>query len=90
MGAQDRHILLLAGKALYGERWQSPLARDLGTTDRTLRYWYAGSHPGPSDLADRLAELLRQRGERLQIVISDIEKLAGESIQTGTRKPQNG
>lgn len=31
------------GRLLYGERWQTPLAAALGVSDRTLRYWLAGT-----------------------------------------------
>jgi len=32
-----RAYLIAAGAALYGPRWQSALAADLGVTDRTIR-----------------------------------------------------
>ena len=30
------------GRALYGGYWQNQLARDLGVSDRTIRYWLSG------------------------------------------------
>lgn len=36
-------FLETCGQALYGERWQSALARDLGVSDRTVRRWAAGA-----------------------------------------------
>jgi predicted transcriptional regulator len=30
------------GRALYGDRWQSDIARDLGVSDRTIRRWVSG------------------------------------------------
>lgn len=36
-------LLRDTGTALYGPRWQSDLARDLGVSDRTVRYWLAGN-----------------------------------------------
>lgn len=74
MGADTRHILEWAGEALYGARWQSPLARDLGTTDRNLRYWVAGTHSAPPDIKDQLIALLRHRGEKLHGIIARIEQ----------------
>ena len=32
-------------EALYGERWQSALAQDLGVEARSVRRWMAGDHP---------------------------------------------
>lgn len=31
--------LAAAGRALYGERWQTSLATDLQVADRTMRRW---------------------------------------------------
>ena len=66
-------ILKVTGEALYGRQWQTPLSRDLGVTDRTIRNW-AGGHGAPSDLPDRLLPLLRARADQLQHVIALIER----------------
>ncbi len=61
------HALLLAcGRALYGERWQSPLARDLGVADRTMRRWVAGSYPVPEGIAADLLKLVQERRGELR------------------------
>lgn len=41
---QERLRALFAhiGEALYGESWQCQLARALGCSDRSVRYWLAG------------------------------------------------
>lgn len=52
------------GQALYGERWQSALARDLGVSDRTMRRWAAGTHQQP-DLRAELLAIVRQRRDDL-------------------------
>lgn len=70
-------VLRLAGQALYGERWQKPLSRDLGVTDRMVRYWAAGSHDLPTEIADRLLEALRQRRVKVGDVIAVIEQKLG-------------
>lgn len=72
MGASD--ILKMTGHALYGGRWQRSLSRDLGVSDRMIRYWAAGSHPPPPDLGQRLVALLRQREETLEEIIALIEQ----------------
>lgn len=56
-------LLRTVGEALYGERWQVPLARALGVSDRNLRYWAVGK-PIP-DIRDRLAALLSGRQRQI-------------------------
>lgn len=34
-------------EAIYGRRWQSAFARDLGVNPRTVRRWAAGDAPVP-------------------------------------------
>ncbi|RWC26996.1 MAG: adhesin [Mesorhizobium sp.] len=67
-------MLKIAGEVLYGERWQTPLARDLGVSDRTVRNWCAAKHECPHDLAERLLLILHQRSEKILVVITTIEK----------------
>lgn len=54
-------ILRRTGEALYGERWQSRLSRDLGVTDRTVRNWAAERTDCPEYIPKRLLELLEIR-----------------------------
>lgn len=68
-------LLKLSGHALYGERWQTSLSRDLGVTDRTIRNWANGSVECPSDLAERLVPVLRSRGTALLDLIALAERL---------------
>lgn len=70
MGGRD--VLRLAGEALYGKQWQTPLSRDLGVSDRTIRYWAAG-HGCPTDIHRRLLPILRQRGESVLNLVSTLE-----------------
>ncbi|NJR79344.1 hypothetical protein [Sphingomonas corticis] len=67
-------ILRQAGEALYGERWQTPLSRDLGVTDRTMRNWAAGRHDVPADVPDKLLRILRQRGDSMARLAARIEE----------------
>src|SRR5487761_1790015 len=46
------------GRALYGERWQTPLARMLSIADRSVRRWLAGESAVPAGVADEIEELL--------------------------------
>ena len=54
-------LLLEAGEALYGPRWQTELARDLGVSDRTMRRWAAGTSDVPSGLYLDLLRLTQER-----------------------------
>lgn len=56
-----RDELTQAGQALYGERWQSALARTLDVSDRTMRRWVAGSSPIPDDVRAETRALLKDR-----------------------------
>lgn len=60
-----RAYLIAAGAALYGPRWQSALAADLGVTDRTMRRWLAGTTALPDAVPDELRALLRARGKTI-------------------------
>lgn len=51
------------GEALYGSRWSTALARDLGVTYRTVVNWRQGVTPFPSDIVDRLRPIVRSRIE---------------------------
>lgn len=63
---------------LFGTRWQSDLARALGTSDRMMRYWLAGTHAQPADLRPRLVALLRQRAGKMEDMIAQIGRSEGE------------
>lgn len=67
-------ILRLAGEALYGERWQTPLSRDLSVTDRTMRNWAAGRHEVPADVPGKLLRILRERGDSMARLAAKIEE----------------
>lgn len=65
-------LLAECGEALYGPRWQSDLARDLGVSDRTMRRWVAGTHDVPQGL---YTDLLRLTEERAHVLDELTERL---------------
>lgn len=75
--------LRAAGEALYGDRWQSAIAADLGLADRTIRRWLAGDRDMPDDLAPRIMALIEAR---LPALKSAYTALAGDGSNT-TAKP---
>lgn len=58
-----RDRLRRCGEALYGDRWQSDLARALGVGDRRVREWVAGERRMPPGAWADIAALLRQRSQ---------------------------
>jgi hypothetical protein len=61
------------GQAMYGERWQSALARDLGVCDRTVRRWAAGSYDMPGIHTTQLLRLMRERAEVLRRLVEALD-----------------
>lgn len=67
--------LAKAGEALYGERWQTDLARDLGLTDaRRVRQWMSGDRPIPAGVWADITRLLRHRGLNALSLSSKLER----------------
>ena len=58
-------LLTECGQVLYGQQWQSALARDLGVGDRTIRRWVAGQFPVPVGVRADLVTMLKERGVML-------------------------
>jgi DNA-binding transcriptional regulator YdaS (Cro superfamily) len=58
-------LLVECGVALYGQQWQSALARDLGVSDRTVRRWVAGTSDVPAGLYVDLLRLTQERAAAL-------------------------
>lgn len=68
MEKEKKALLTNAGHALYGERWQTDLARDLGLSDgRRIRQWLSGDRPIPAGVWQDVCRLL----ERRKILISE-------------------
>lgn len=72
-----REILIRTGQALYGERWQTPLAHDLGTSDRTVRRWVAGHSAVPPGVMVDLRGLIATRADELAAILGVIPEPTG-------------
>lgn len=57
-------LLRVVGPALYGQRWQVEVARDLGVTFRTLSRWLA-LDAMPDDIPKRLRPIVKTRHDRV-------------------------
>mgnify|MGYP007051452802 CR=1 FL=1 len=83
----DKKIIITVGHALYGDRWQTSLAHDLGLSDgRRIRQWLSDERPIPAGLRGDLLRLLSERKMMLDDVlfhITDIRRiyvLKGEKL----------
>lgn len=63
--------LIAVGQALHGERWQTPLARDLSVSDRTMRRWLAGDQRMPAGLWGDCCALLRARRIEINQILGE-------------------
>jgi hypothetical protein len=70
--------LAAAGRALYGDRWQTPLAQNLHVADRTVRRWLAGQTPIPDGVESELRKVLIRR-------LKEIGGLIGYSVNPSDR-----
>jgi len=74
-------LLRLVGEALYGERWQSPIAVDLGMSDRAIRYWLSAVNACPDDLGTRLLAVVVRKREEL----GELEGVVLKQLRTTDR-----
>lgn len=72
MTGQD--LIRTVGESLYGNHWQRALARDVGVSDRLVRFWAAGDRDLPETLPPRLLTLLQQRGKNLSHATQLVER----------------
>ena len=61
------------GRALYGARWQTELAKTIGVSERTMRRWAAGQPPPPGAWAD-MAQVAEVKAANLLRLAQDMRK----------------
>ncbi|MEC9346040.1 MAG: transcriptional regulator [Pseudomonadota bacterium] len=62
------------GECLYGERWQSDLARLLGLDSRRVRQWMAGERPIPPGIRRELIEALDHQRQAAVILLRELRQ----------------
>ncbi len=73
----DKKIIITVGHALYGDRWQTSLAYDLGLPDgRRIRQWLSDDRPIPSGLRGDLLRLLSERKMMIDEALFQISDIA--------------
>lgn len=71
-----KEILIKCGLALYGVRWQTDLARDLGLSDgRRVRQWLSGDRPIPDGVWKDIERLLTDRKSVIDDAMDDLLKI---------------
>lgn len=80
----DAQLLEAIGRALYGERWQAPLARDLSVHKDTMQDWKQGrTSPREGVYAD-LQQILNRRAVELDRAAAALQRrLAGAANRPG-------
>lgn len=66
-------LLERTGRALYGQQWQSDLARDIGVSDRTVRNWAAGTAMKASAWA-QIQDICLERVGELATVVKEMRR----------------
>jgi plasmid maintenance system antidote protein VapI len=61
--------LAAIGQALYGEQWQTSIARDLGVNARTVRKWLAGDRPITPPTAIAIRSLIDREPETVARIL---------------------
>jgi Bacterial RNA polymerase, alpha chain C terminal domain len=72
--------LAAAGRALYGERWQTSLAADLNVADRTMRRWLVSQTPIPDGVKRELREVLVKRVKQIGRMIGYLVNQSDRSV----------
>lgn len=76
MVADKKALLIKIGRALYGERWQTDLARDLGLSDgRRIRQWLSGDRPIPNGVWSDLLQLLNNKNKTINNALDELTKI---------------
>jgi len=73
----SNELLKRVGQFLFGEQWQSPLARDVGVGERSMRRWAAGTDPIPRGVWSDVGLRLESVQGDLEYLISEVRQASG-------------
>ena len=63
------------GRALFGDQWQTPLAKALDRSDLSVRELAIGERPVSVELATDLARICAEHGDKLARIARQLNKL---------------
>lgn len=69
-----------AGKALYGDKWQSPLSRASGVPQSTIAMVSTGERAVSDDMYRKIAMAFIAEGGRLRKAADKIDDIAGRML----------
>lgn len=72
-----------SGELLFGPRWQTDIARELGVDSRRVRQWVKGDRPLPDTIDRDIIQLLKARLSQLIKLLDFFEKKSQPSTPTG-------
>lgn len=75
--SDETTLLADVGEALYGSRWQTDLAGELGVSDRTVRRWLAEPNAVP---AGAWTDILQLMDRRTRLLASLKHKIVGAQV----------
>jgi hypothetical protein len=65
--------LEIAGRLLYGARWQTSLARNVGVTNRSVRRWYAGTRKMKPESEEKIKILMARHANYIRVILASLE-----------------
>lgn len=73
--AKKIEMLTLTGQVLFGERWQTDLAKGLNLSDaRRIRQWLSSDRPIPDGIIQQLSDLLKERSVSINAALFTLNK----------------
>lgn len=67
-------LIAATGELLFGPCWQAALARSLGVSDRSLRYWMA-YHPIPVGVRGDLMQVMRDQISKIEAALREMQRV---------------
>lgn len=80
---RDIDLLENAARRMYGEQWQTPLAKALGINDRTVRRWAAGNNKVPKKIWPLVYAILIEQERAIREASDLVRKVKIEKVTEG-------
>lgn len=80
----NKDKFIAAGKAAFGERWQTDMAVALDVSDRAVRAWVAGKYQLPNTISADVKIILERRMEEIKEAIDMVVEKFLMNPETGS------